>query len=86
MAKKDCGGQRGPRQNIDKSDVYTEGRPARASRRGGNGTGACQVGAMSAGVSVPFSVAWLAAEAGTSLAAAFSAGADFSFSLALMNS
>lgn len=40
---------------------------------------------MSAGVSVPFSVPCPVADTGTSLGAAFSAGADFSFSLALMN-
>jgi hypothetical protein len=35
------------------SGVYAAGPLARASRRGGNGTGARQAGAMSLGVNVP---------------------------------
>ena len=53
---------------------------ARASRRGGSGTGACQAGARSVGVKVPETLAlpFPASDAGTGLPSVFSADADFS--------
>ena len=64
MAKGLRAGRR-PADRTEKSARYADGRLARASRRGGSGTGACQTGCMSEAVSEPLP----APETGTTLAA-----------------
>jgi hypothetical protein len=70
-------------------DDQTEGRPVRISRRGGNGTGACQAGCKSAGFSVPLPAAVTGTTRGTLAVVTSGAdavvGVDWSLSLAVMN-